>query len=102
MAPPLRGLPAQLEHSQNWCLRALAQRLRQSDFRLHIQERIVSFLERVHFHEPALTAEAIVRWPRNECLIWNLLAEPMQQAGFGYDDDLACGRLFTERHHFFG
>ena len=58
-------------------------------------------LERVHFHETALTAKAVIRRAGNKCFRGNLFAQPMQQAGFGHDDDLMRRRLSAKSHHLF-
>ena len=92
---------AQLEHSEDWRFGALANGFRQSDLRLHVKQRVVGFFQRVHFHEPALAAKAIVGRARYESLAWNLLFQPVQHARFGDNDNFVSGRLFAKRDHFF-
>lgn len=105
-AEALRTAPvdllAQFEHAQDWRFGAFAKRFRQSDLGFEIQQCIVRFLKRVHLHKSALTAEAIFCRSGNECFARNLLAQPMQQAGFGHDDDFVGRRFLAKRHHFFG
>jgi hypothetical protein len=71
------ALSAQLEHAQNWRLRAFAHRFGQSDLWFHVQKRVIRFLEGVHLHEPAFAAKAIICRSGNECLIRDLFVQPM-------------------------
>jgi len=72
-----RELPAQLEHAQNRNFRTFSQRFRQNDFRIHVQKRGMRFFQRIHFHETALTTEAILRRSRDEFLAGNFLMQAM-------------------------
>src|SRR5437867_726639 len=92
---------AQLEHAQNWYFRTFADRLGQDNFRLHVQERVVRLLERVHFHETALTAKAVIRRAGNKCFRGNLFAQPMQQDRLSPDDDLMRWGLSAKSQHLF-
>src|SRR2546429_4940701 len=91
---------AQLKHAQDRFFRSFAHRLGQSDLGFHVQQSIVSLLQRVHLHEAAFTAKAIVCRARNECLTWDFFAQSVQQASFGYHNDLARGRsLWRSEEH---
>src|SRR5438105_9195021 len=78
-----RELFAQLEHSQNRQFGALPNFFGQSDFRLHIQERVVSFFERVLFHVTALAAKTVLGGPGDERLAGNFFSQSMEHARFG-------------------
>src|SRR5882724_1319080 len=71
-------LLAKLKHPPNGELCALAQWLWQSDFRFHVQERVVRFFERVHLHEPAFATEAVICRAGNERLVRNFFTEAVQ------------------------
>ena len=97
-----RGSVTQFEHAQNRRFGALAHWFGQSDLRFHVQESVVRFFERVHLHEPALAAKAIIRGAGNERFARDFFMQAMQQTGFSNDNDLACWRFPAERYHLFG
>ena len=68
---------------------ARANRLGQDDLRLEIEQRIVKFLERVHLHEAAVGAGAMIGRAGNEILVRHLAPQPVEHARFGDDDEAA-------------
>lgn len=91
-----------LQHQEQGGFCPCAERLFHFHPRLEAVEAIAEFLERVHFHIPAVGTSASVGGSGDEVFIRTFFAEPVEHAALGHDDDVFDRGILAVGNHLLG
>jgi len=91
-----------LKHPEQRGFGAFADGFFHFDARLEGVEAVAKFLQGVHFHVPAIGAGAAIGGAGDEVFVRAFLAQPVEHAAFGDDDDVFHRCVFAVGDHLFG